>query len=302
MEIGTYEGYPSLENAEMLRGYQGASIYVTDMNARMLQRFYDMGIRYITTRSVGYDHFDLDKARELGIRISTSPYSPDSVANYSIMMILMACRRAGQIMDAYRMQDFTLPGKRGKDISSATVGVIGTGQIGRTVLKHLSGFGCRLLACSPHEYDEAKQYARYVNMETLLRESDIITLHCPARENTYHIIDEQAIRQMKDGVILVNCARGTLIDTEALVSGLEAGKVGAAALDVVENEYGLYYNSFVRQPMANRELALLRSFPNVYLTHHTAFYTDEAVREIDENAVRGCVLFDRGEPNPYEVC
>lgn len=301
VELGTYEGYPSLENAEMLRGYDGASIYVTDMNAQMLQKFHDMGIKYITTRSVGYDHFDLDKAKELGIKISTTPYSPNSVANYAIMMILMSCRKARHIIERSQMQDFTLAGKRGKDISAQTVGVIATGKIGRTLIKHLSGFGCRILAYDIFESDEVKEYAEYVDLETLYRESDIITMHAPSTKENHHMINNASLSQMKDGVIIVNCARGTLIDTEALVSGLESGKVGATALDVIENEFGLYYNSFVSQPMANRELALLRSFPNVILTPHTAFYTDESAREMAENAIKGCVLFAEGKENPFEV-
>lgn len=301
VELGTYEGYPSLENAEMLKGYDGASIYVTDMNAKMLQKFYGMGIKYITTRSVGFDHFDLQKAKELGIRISTTPYSPNNVANYAIMMILMACRKARHIIERSQMQDFTLAGKRGKDISEATVGVIGTGKIGRTVIEHLSGFDCKLLAYDIFESDAVRKHAEYVGLDTLFREADVITLHAPSTDENYHMINEDTLTVMKDGVIIVNCARGTLIDTEALVSGLENGKVGAAALDVIENEFGLYYNSFVSEPMANRELALLRSFPNVILTPHTAFYTDESAREMAEQAIRGCVLFAEGKENPFEV-
>lgn len=301
VEIGIYEGYPSLENAEMLKGYEGVSIYVTDMNAEMLQKFHDMGVKYITTRSVGFDHFDMDKARELGIRISTTPYSPNSVANYAIMMILMSCRKARHIIERSQMQDFTLAGKRGKDISAQTVGVIATGKIGRTLIEHLSGFGCRILAYDIFESEDVKKHAEYVDLDTLFRESDVITMHAPSTEENYHLINEESLAKMKDGVIIVNCARGSLIDTEALVSGLESGKVGAAALDVIENEFGLYYNSFVSQPMANRELALLRSFPNVILTPHTAFYSDEAVKEMDENAIKGCVLFAEGKENPFEV-
>lgn len=301
VELGTYEGYPSLENADMLRGYDGASIYVTDMNARMLQKFHDMGVRYITTRSVGFDHFDMKKAKELGIRISTTPYSPNNVANYAIMMILMSCRKARHIIERSQMQDFTLTGKRGKDISDATVGVIGTGKIGRTVIEHLRGFGCRILAYDIFESDAVRAYADYVDLETLFRESDVITLHAPSTDENYHMINQETLDIMKPGVIIVNCARGTLIDTQALVSGLETGKVGAAALDVIENEFGLYYNSFVSEPMKNRELALLRSFPNVILTPHTAFYTDESAREMAENAIKGCVLFAEGKENPFEV-
>ncbi len=293
--------YPSLENAELARGFEGLSIYVTDMNADLLQKFYDMGVRYITTRSIGVNHFDLEKARELGLKIGNVAYAPSTVANYAIMLMLMCCRRAKYIMQSSSNQDFSLEGKRGIEMSGKTIGIIGTGKIGKTVLRHLMGFECRLIAYDVYQSEDVKEYAEYVDLETLFRESDIISIHAPATKESYHLIDEKAIGMMKDGVIIINAARGDLVDTEALINNIENGKIGAAGLDVIENEYGLYYNDLAPKVIKNRDLAILKSFPNVIVTPHTAFYTAEAINEMIENAIRGCCLFAEGKKNPFEV-
>ena len=301
VELGICKDYPSLENAELTRGHEGVSILVSDMNAEILQKLYDMGVRYITTRSVGFEHFDLEKVRELELKVSTVAYSPSTVANYAIMLMLMCCRRAKYIMQTSSMQDFSLTGKRGVEFSERTIGVIGTGKIGKTVLKHLSGFESKLIAYDVYESEEVKAYAEYVDLDTLLRTADIISFHAPATTDNYHLINEESIKKMKDGAILVNTSRGTLIDTEALIKGIESGKIGAAGLDVIENEFGLYYLNLAPEPLDNRELAILRSFPNVIVTPHTAFYTDEAISDMIENAILGCCLFAEGKENPFAV-
>lgn len=301
VELGKCYDYPSLENVHMLKGYEGASIYVTDMNAEMLQRFHDMGIKYITSRSVGYDHFDLKKAKELNLKISTTPYSPNTVANYAIMMMLMCCRKAKYVMDSSSVQDFSLNGKRGKEISDCTIGVIGAGKIGKTVIHNLSGFGCKVLTFSAHESDEVKKYAEYVDLDTLLSKSDIITLHSSAKKENFHLINEETIKKMKDGVIIVNTARGSLVDTKALIDGIESGKVGSAGLDVIEDEFGLYYANLASKIINKKELAILKSFPNVIVTPHIAFYTDESISDMIKNGIKGCCLFAEGKTNPHEV-
>jgi len=301
VELGYSEDYPSLENAEQLKGYEAASIYVTDMNAALLQKFYDMGIKYIATRSVGYNHFDMGKVRELGLKISISPYSQNSVANYTIMLMLMCCRKAKQIISGMDVQNFSLAGKRGVELSISTVGIIGTGKIGRTLIKHLSGFGCKILAYGTSEWDEVKGYAQYVDLDTLLRESDIISLHVPAKKENIHMINKEAMQKMKDGVILINTARGEIVDTAALIDGIESGKIGAAGLDVIEEEYGLYYHNLSTKVINNRNLAVLKSFPNVIVTPHLAFYTEQAISDMIENSIKGCLLFSQGKENPFEV-
>lgn len=301
VELGKCYDYPSLENAYLAQGYEGISVLVSDMNAGVLQKFHDMGVKYITSRSVGFDHFDIAKAKELKLKISTVEYSPNTVANYAIMLMLMCCRKAKYIMNSSSIQDFSLSGKRGVEISDRTIGVIGTGKIGKRVIRHLSGFGCKIVAYSPHESEEVKEFAEYVDLDTLLRVSDIVTLHAPSKKENYHLINEDTLGIMKDGVIIINTARGTLIDSAVLISGIEKGKIGAAGLDVIENEFGLYYINHSTGIVCNRELAVLKSFPNVIVTPHTAFYTDESISDMIENAIRGCCLFKEGKLNPFEV-
>lgn len=293
--------YPTLENAELARGYDGISIITNRMYPELLDKFHALGVKYIATRSIGYDHIDLEYAHKLGMRVSHVTYSPDSVANYTIMMMLMACRKITYILDKARLQDFSLKGKMGKEFSLCTVGVIGTGKIGETVIRHLQGFGCKILAYDLYQKEDLKQYATYVDLDTLYRESDIISLHVPGMASNYHMIGRDTFGKMKDGVILVNAARGMLVDTEALIEALESGKVGFAALDTFEAEMGLYYLDFERERLVNRDRALLSAFPNVLLSPHMAFYTDQAVSDMVRIAVLGLLDFEKEEANPFEA-
>lgn len=301
IELGICRDYPTLENAELAKGYEGLSVIVSDMNGKLLEKFYEIGVRYITSRSIGYDHFDLKKAKELGIKIGNVSYSPNSVANYTIMMMLMACRKMKYIMDSSKVQDFSLTNKRGRELSNSTVGVIGTGRIGRTVIEHLSGFGCKILAYDIYRSEEVEKYAEYMDLNELLKKSDIVTFHTPATKENYHLINKESLAIMKSGVIVVNTARGPLIDTDVLINGLESGKIGAAALDVIEKEFGLYYYNLSGQVINNSELAILKSFPNVIVTPHTAFYTDQAVSDMVKNSLKGCCLFAEGKKSPWEI-
>lgn len=292
---------PCPENLHLAEGCDAVSTNPCLVTPDYLREFAAMGVKYLPCRSIGYDHIPLDTARELGMRVAHSSYPPTGVADYTIMLMLMSIRKVGQILRRADAQDYSLQGKMGRDITGMTIGIIGTGNIGRTVLRHLSGFGCRLLAYDLYPNEEAARYAEYVDLDTLYRESDLISLHTNATEANYHLIDDKAISKMKDGVILVNTARGTLIDPEALVEGLESGKIGGAGLDVVENENGLFYYNHVGDALKNRELAMLRSFPNVVFTPHTAFYTDVNVASMVESAFKATRAFEDGTPCPTEV-
>lgn len=217
------------------------------------------------------------------------------------MMMLMGLRRMPHIMERANIQDYTLKGKIGRELPDCTVGIIGTGRIGRTVIRHLSGFGCKMLAYDLYENEEVKQYAEYTDLDTLLKNSDVITLHAPATDDNYHMIDASAIEKMKQDVVIINCARGALIDTDALIDGIESGKVGFAGLDVVEHESGLYYFNRMGEPLHNPKLAILRSYSNVLVSPHTAFYTEEAVANMAENSIIGAMKYMNGEDTPYLV-
>lgn len=300
-EYGYTTDYPGPENVELARGYDAISCTPCDLNADMLDRFYEVGVRYIATRSIGFDHIDLVRAKELGMGVSHVSYAPETVADYAIMLILMCCRRIVPILERSKVQDYTLKGKMGKDLCDCTVGVIGTGQIGKTVIKHLSSFGCKLLAYDLYPNQECAEIAEYVSLEELYAKSDIITLHTPANAESYHMLNKDAFAQMKDDVIIINTARGALIDTDALIEALESGKVGNAALDVLEHEDGLYYSNRVGDVINNRTMAILRSFPNVILSPHTAFYTEKVVRDMAYKAIKSVHDMMNGIENPLVI-
>lgn len=292
---------PSEETLAAAKGCSCISVITSPLNAALLRRFYDAGVRFISTRSIGYDHIDVKAAREMGMHIGNVSYAPDSVADYTVMMILMATRRIKSIMLRGAAQNFSLAGGQGTVLRNLTVGIIGTGRIGRVVAQRLSAFGCRIVAYDLYQSGELKRYGEYVPLDRLFAESDVITMHMPATKDNYHMINRETLASMKDGVFLVNTARGSLIDTGAFLDAVESGKIGGAALDVVENEAGLYYNNLENRQLGNRELAVLKSYPNVIVTPHTAFYTDQAVSDMVEHSLESCVLFEKGENNPWQV-
>lgn len=300
-EYGYTTEYPGPDNVELARGYDAISATPCDLSADMLNRFYDVGVRYIATRSIGFDHIDLKRAKELGMGVSHVSYAPETVADYAIMLMLMCCRKIYPILERSKVQDYTLKGKMGKDLCDCTVGVIGTGQIGKTVIKHLSSFGCKLLAYDLYPNEECKALAEYVSLEELYAESDIITLHTPANAESYHMLNQEAFAKMKDDVIIINTARGALIDTDALIEAIESGKVGHAALDVLEHEDGLYYSNRIGDVIENRTMAILRSFPNVILSPHTAFYTRKVVQDMAYKAIKSVHDMMNNAENPLVI-
>jgi D-lactate dehydrogenase len=188
------------------------------------------------------------------------------------------------------VQDYSLHGIQGRELHNLTVGVIGTGRIGQRVIQYLKGCDSNILAYDLYENPDVSVNAKYVSLEELLNKSDIITLHVPATEDNYHLINKKTISLMKKGVILINTARGTLIHTQDLIDAIEDKKIGGAALDVIENEANVYRN-LKGEIIKHRELAILKSYPNVIITPHTAFYTDQAVSDMVENSIKSCLDF-----------
>ncbi|MBQ7841418.1 MAG: lactate dehydrogenase [Lachnospiraceae bacterium] len=301
LQLVTCSDAPDLSNAELTKGCTCVDIITSPINRELMEAFAKNGVKYLVTRTIGYDHIDLDAAREFGIHVGNAPYGPNGVADYAVMLILMSIRRMKRIMQRTNMQDYTLHGIQGRELKDLTVGVIGTGRIGRTVISDLSGFGCKMIAYDLYENEEVKKYASYVSLEDIWAQADVITLHTPLTEENHHLINAETIGKMKDGVVIVNTARGGLIDSEALISAIECGKVGAAGLDVVEKEFGLYYYDHKNDILDNRQLAILRSFPNVTVSHHMAFYTDNEVKTVIRDSLTGCKLFMEGKKNPWEV-
>ena len=292
---------PDLNNVSLCKGSRCVDVITSKIDAPLIKAFHEQGVEYITTRTIGYDHIDLEAAGKYGIKVGNAPYGPNGVADYTVMLLLMSIRKMGAILGRTNLQDYTLQGLNGRELRDLTVGVIGTGRIGSTVIRNLSGFGCRILAYDLYEKDEVKQLAAYVPLEEIWKESDVITLHTPLTEENHHLINADTIAQMKDGVVIVNTARGALIDSDAFIDAIENGKIGAAGLDVVENEFGLYYYDHKADILKNRELAMLRSFPNVTVSHHMAFYTKNYVETVVKDSLMSCKLYMEGTKNPWEV-
>ncbi len=301
IEVVMKKEAPSLANVDHMEGCNCVSVITTPVNRDLICQWKKAGIRHISTRTVGFDHIDCEAAKEMGITVSNVSYSPYSVADYTVMLILMAVRKMGIIMKRYMVQDFGLKDVQGREIRNLTIGVVGTGKIGETVISHLKGFGCKIYAYDLYEKDHIKDMAEYVSLETLLQQSDIVTLHAPSTRESYHMINRDSIAQMKDGVILVNTARGSLIDTEALIEGLESGKVGAAALDVLEDEQRIYYKDYKSTNIHHRQMAVLANTPGVIMTPHTAFFTDQAVSDMVEYSIRSCKNGLEGIEDPFQI-
>ncbi len=279
----------SADNVGLASGNQCISVdHKTRIADATLLALSQAGVTHITTRSIGSNHLDVRYAESVGISVGTISYSPDSVADYTLMLILMAVRNARLTIRGADVHDYRLAEARGRELRDLTVGVIGTGRIGTAVIERLRGFGCRVLT-HDHRPDTA---AESVPLDDLVRESDVVTLHTPLTAETHHLLDRQRIEQMKPGAYVVNTGRGALLDTEALVHSLESGRLGGAGLDVVEGEEGIFYEDCRSKAVDNALLLRLQDLPNVLVSPHTAYYTDHALRDMVENTIVDCLRFE----------
>ncbi|GAQ51248.1 D-isomer specific 2-hydroxyacid dehydrogenase family protein [Streptomyces acidiscabies] len=277
----------SKANAELASGNRCISIgHKTQVPNSTLLALRQVGVTYISTRSIGCNHIDVEYAAGLGISVENVTYSPDSVADYTLMLMLMTVRHAKSTVLRAATQDFRLNDIRGKELRDLTIGVVGTGRIGTAVMDRLRGFGCRVLAC--RKYPEAD----HVPLGELLRLSDIVTLHTPLTPETHHLLDHNRIGQMKEGAFVINTGRGSLIDTNALIPALESGHVGGAALDVLEGEEGVFYTDRRDKPIENESLLRLLKLPNALISPHTAYYTEHALSDTIENSIANCLTFE----------
>ncbi|WP_433894610.1 D-isomer specific 2-hydroxyacid dehydrogenase family protein [Streptomyces sp. CA-111067] len=299
------EAAVSESTAELARGNRCVSVgHKTRISNPTLRALSRVGVAYISTRSVGYNHIDVEYAAGVGITVGNVAYSPDSVADYTLMLMLMAVRQAKAMVRRVDAHDYRLSDVRGRELRDLTVGVVGTGRIGTAVLDRLRGFGCRVLACDNRPKAVAATavatavavaVAEYVPLGELLRLSDIVTLHTPLTAQTHHLLNRGRIARMKPGAFVVNTGRGALIDTGALVSALESGELGGAALDVLEGEEGIFYADRRHGSVASKNLLRLQEMPNVLISPHTAYYTDHALRDTVANSLINCLEFESGD-------
>jgi D-specific alpha-keto acid dehydrogenase len=280
----------SQANTDLAVGNRCISIsHKTHITNATLLALSEAGVRYISTRSIGYNHIDVKYAAGVGISVENVAYSPDSVADYTLMLMLMAVRHAKSVIRRAEVHDYRLHDVRGKELRDLTIGVVGTGRIGAAVIDRLGGFGCRMLA---HDVRPGTA-AEYLPLDELLQQSDVVTLHTPLNSETHHLLDRRRIEQLKHGAFIINTGRGSLLDTEALIEALDSGRVGGAALDVLEGEEGIFYADCTSKPLQDTPLLRLQQRPNVIISPHTAYYTDHALRDTVENSIANCLTFER---------
>ncbi|GAB3362005.1 MULTISPECIES: NAD(P)-dependent oxidoreductase [Amycolatopsis] len=278
-------------SAELAAGTRCVSVgHKTPIDNAALLALSRVGVRYLSTRSIGCNHLDPAYAKSVGITVENVAYSPDSVADYTVLLMLMAVRGMKSVVRRTDAHDYRLNEAPGKELRDLTVGVIGTGRIGAAVIERLRGFCCRILA---HDV-RAAACADYVPLDVLVRESDIVTLHTPLTADTRWILHHGQIEQMKPGAFVINTGRGPLLDTDALLFALESGRLGGAALDVLEGEEGTFYADCRDKLIESTALTRLQRLPNVLISPHTAYYTDHALSDAVEDSLRNCRNFENG--------
>jgi D-lactate dehydrogenase len=296
-ELVYFEPRLTPQTAPLASGFAAVCAFVNDqLDAEVLQTLAEGGTRMVALRSAGFNHVDLAAAERLGITVARVPaYSPYAVAEHAVALILALNRRTHRAFNRVREGNFALDGLLGFDLRGRTVGIVGTGKIGTVFARIMHGFGCRLLAADPYPNAECERLGvRYADFDELYAESDIVALHCPLTPETHHLIDADAFRRMKQGAMLINTSRGALVDTLAAIDALKSGKLGYLGLDVYEEEADLFFEDLSDQVLHDDVFARLLTFPNVLITGHQGFFTEEALRRIAETTLGNLSAFESG--------
>lgn len=296
IEIKYFESNLTIDSVSLATGYDAVCVFVNDVvNSDVIEKLYELGVKAIVLRCAGFNNVDI-KACQGKLPVFRVPaYSPHAVAEHAMALLLTVNRHTHKAHNRTREFNFSLQGLTGFDLYGKTVGIIGTGKIGRVFADICRGFGMRILAYD--KYPNPETGLEYVDLEELFVQSDVISLHCPLTEDTNHLINAESIDKMKDGIVIVNTSRGGLVDTEDLIQGIKSGKVGAACLDVYEEEGDLFYEDFSGDIVQDDKLVRLISMPNVIVTSHQAFLTKEALDNIASTTVNNLVRFFAGNPD-----
>ncbi|BBP43986.1 2-hydroxyacid dehydrogenase [Thiosulfativibrio zosterae] len=302
LEVTYFDAHLNPHTALLAQGFDAICAFVNDdLSAPVLQELADYGIRLITLRCAGFNNIDRDKAAELGIMVLRVPaYSPMAVAEHAVALMMALNRKTHRAYSRVRDSNFTLEGLLGFDMFGKTAGVVGTGRIGQELIRILKGFGMTVLAYDPFPNEQAKIYgADYVTLEELYAESDIISFHVPLLPSTEHMINAQTLATMKDGVMIINTSRGALMQAEDLVEALKSRKVGYLGIDVYEQEENLFFEDHSEEIIDDDIFERLITFPNVLITAHQAFFTQEALDNISQTTLQNLQDFMAGHPNPH---
>lgn len=297
-ELVFHEHRLDAHTAALADGCRAVCCFVNDrLDADTIAALAGHGVELITLRCAGFNNVDLDAAGAHAITVTRVPaYSPYAVAEHTAALILSLNRHIPRAVSRVREHNFSLNGLLGFDLHGKTVGVVGTGKIGVCFIKIMAGFGCRVIAHDPYQSPEAADAgAEYVGLDELFARSDIVSLHCPLTPETKHLIDANALARMKPGVMVVNTGRGALIDTRAAIGALKSGQLGWLALDVYEEEEGVFFHDLSDRVLQDDVLARLLTFPNVMVTSHQAFFTAEALANIMETTAINLTGHERGE-------
>jgi D-lactate dehydrogenase len=281
--------------ARLAEGCEAACLFVNDRaDAAALRALHDGGVKLLALRSAGFNHVDLAEAKRLGLAVGRVPaYSPEAVAEHTVALILALNRRIHRAYNRVREGNFALDGLLGFDLHGRTVGVIGTGQIGHAFARIMRGFGCRLLGHDPQQSPDCLALGmEYRTLDDLLPEADIVSLHCPLTPGTRHLIDAARLARMKPGAMLINTSRGAILDTAAVIRALKSGRLGHLGLDVYEEEEKLFFEDLSGTVIADDVFARLLTFPNVLITGHQGFFTEEAMRAIAETTLANVARFE----------
>lgn len=302
VEIKYFEPNLNEDTVSLAAGFDAVCVFVNDtVNAAVVEKLYELGVKAIVLRCAGFNNVDI-KACQGKLRVFRVPaYSPHAVAEHAMALLLTINRRTHKAYNRTREFNFSLQGLAGFDLYGKTVGIIGTGKIGRVFADICKGFGMNILAYD--KFPAPNSGLHYVDLPELFEKSDIISLHCPLTEETKHIINADSIARMKKGVTIINTSRGSLINTEDLINGIKEKKVGAACLDVYEEEGDLFYEDFSGHIVQDDKLVRLIAMPNVIVTSHQAFLTNEALDNIAATTINNLVSFFSGNPDTTtEVC
>ncbi len=302
-EISFLEPRLLLETAPLAAGHDAVCAFVNDdLSADVLRSLKDHGVELLALRSAGFNHLDLEAADELGLTVARVPaYSPHAVAEHAVALILGLNRKVFRAYNRVRDGNFALEGLLGFDLHGRTVGVIGTGRIGQIFAGIMRGFGCEVLGYDPYPDPDAESVLSYVPLDELFARSHVISLHCPLTPETRDLIDAAAVARMRDGVMLINTSRGRLVDTTAVIDGLKSGRIGHLGLDVYEEEEALFFQDLSGQVIQDDVFSRLLTFPNVLVTGHQGFFTQEAVTNIAETTLANVTAFASGEGELHRV-